>query len=262
LTDARIPDRAKYDADGRRLSPSKALQAVATRRGPAAIARAARTIVVLGGRRLTRLRWRAEGSIRSRARVPTFAFAGDEYSYFVHHHNATWRNERAVEIAIVRRELDRRPGARVLEVGNVMAHYFPIRHVVVDKFEAGPNVRNEDILDHRPAGPYDLIVSISTLEHVGWDDTPRQPERAVWAVKHLRTLLSEDGRAVILAPLGYNPRFDAAVHDGALAVDDLRFLQRVGRMRWREVAQSSVRSAVYGQPYPKANAVVVATIGR
>ena len=37
-------------------------------------------------------------------------------------------------------------------------------------------------------GPFDLIVAISTLEHVGWDESPRDPAKAPRAVEVLRSL--------------------------------------------------------------------------
>jgi hypothetical protein len=38
---------------------------------------------------------------------------------------------------------------------------------VLDKYEQAPGVINEDVVSFSPPQKYDLIVSVSTLEHVG-----------------------------------------------------------------------------------------------
>jgi hypothetical protein len=64
---------------------------------------------------------RAGVAAARRLRPGSFTFAGREYRYFEHPYNETWRNGRAVELPIVLGALDERPGARVLELGNVLA---------------------------------------------------------------------------------------------------------------------------------------------
>jgi SAM-dependent methyltransferase len=188
----------------------------------------------------------------------TFVFAGRVHRYFRHPYNATWRNERSVEIPIVRAALAEAAGGRVLEVGNVLGHYFPSRHEVIDKFEPGPGVLNVDVLDFASAEPYDLIVSISTLEHVGWDDEEHDPAKIPRAVAHLRSLLAPGGRAVVTVPLGYNPHLDQLLQDEALQLDSEHWLLRVGRAEWREVPRGSFEWPRYGSPHPGANGLLVA----
>ena len=190
----------------------------------------------------------------------TFVLDGDEYRYFVHPYNATWRNERAVEIPIVRRILERSDGRRVLEIGNVLGHYFRERNEVVDKYEPGPHVVNLDILEFRPEQPYDLIVSISTLEHVGFDEEVRDPGKIPLAVAHIRSLLAPGGRAIVTLPLGYNPAMDELLRRGALGLDGANALLRVGDREWRQVALSELGRPAYGTPFPGANALVIGTI--
>src|SRR5215207_4369431 len=98
----------------------------------------------------------------------------------------TWRSERAVELPIAWRRVRRTDATSTLEIGNVLSNYFPVRHLVVDKYERVPGVINEDVVDFSPPGKYDLIVSISTLEHVGWDPPePRDPLKLLRAVDNL-----------------------------------------------------------------------------
>src|SRR5881396_1029660 len=65
----------------------------------------------------------------------SFTARGVDYRYFYHAYNQTYCNERAVEIPIVWPIVQRVPPERVLEVGNVLSHYFSTRHDVVDKYE-------------------------------------------------------------------------------------------------------------------------------
>jgi SAM-dependent methyltransferase len=190
----------------------------------------------------------------------TFLFANRTYRYFRHPYNATWRNERAVEIPIVAEALAGAPGGRVLEVGNVLGHYLSSEHEVVDKYEPGPGVLNMDVLDFHPAERYDLILSVSTLEHVGWDDEERDPAKIPRAVGHLRSLLAPGGRAIVTVPLGYNSQLDQLLRDGALPFDSEHWLLRVARDEWREVARGSFDWPRYGSPYPGANGLLVAGI--
>src|SRR5690349_15642495 len=74
----------------------------------------------------------------------TFTFQGKTYPYFHHGYNRTWANERAVEIPIVWSPVLECRG-KILEVGNVLGHYFPFDQAVVDKYEKGTNVINADI---------------------------------------------------------------------------------------------------------------------
>ena len=197
--------------------------------------------------------------VRHRRKSAHFTVGGTAYPYFTHHYNATWRNERAVELPLVSAFLDVAPsGARVLEVGNVLRHYGRTSHVVVDKFETTDGVINQDILEYGEPQSFDVIVAISTLEHVGWDDTPREAGRAERAVAHMRSLLRDGGRLLVSVPIGYNPPLDRAIFQHGLGFRLRHFLQRVSAdNRWREVEAGAVAEARYGAPYPCANALFI-----
>jgi SAM-dependent methyltransferase len=182
----------------------------------------------------------------------TFEFAGQRLLYFHHPFNNTSCNERTIEIPIARHFL--KPGLRVLEVGNVLNHYGPFPHDVVDKYEVFPGVTNKDILDFT-SDPYDLIVSISTLEHLGWDEPEQDGTKPFRAMKHLRHLLRPEGAMVVTLPHGCNPHLDAGI-DQVPCGRHWRFL-RLSRCRgWREVDHISA-DVRYGSPYPAANALHV-----
>ncbi len=121
----------------------------------------------VGLRVLTGLPWVLAGTRGS------FALDGEVYPYLYHRRHPTWLNERTVEVPIARRMVERHRGTRILEVGNVLGLYGPREHLVVDKYERAPGVLNVDALDFRDERGYDLIVSVSTIEHIGWDSTLR-----------------------------------------------------------------------------------------
>ena len=105
-------------------------------------------------------------------------FHGLSHEYFYNSYNFTWCNERIVEVPIIMRFIEEAGNKRILEVGNVLSHYVAHDHDVVDKYERSSMIINEDIAHFRSEKPYDLIVSISTLEHIGWDESDsRNPER-------------------------------------------------------------------------------------
>lgn len=190
-----------------------------------------------------------------------FTLAGVEYPYFYHWYNRTWMNERTVEIPIVRQILTARPGASVLEVGNVLQHYFKRDHEVVDKYEKADGVQNIDVVDFQTNKKFDVIVCISTLEHVGWDDPPRDPEKPVRALEHLKSLLAPGGKIMVTIPIGYNPDIDQLLGKGRLAFDSLRFLKRITPdNRWVEMDWNGVSGSKYNTPFPAANALAIGIV--
>jgi SAM-dependent methyltransferase len=139
-----------------------------------------------------------------------FQFKGQLYRYFYHPYNKTWRNERAVEIPICKGLLSDYNKKNILEVGNVLSHYFPCSHTVVDKYEKGSGLINTDISEYHTDKKFDLIISISTLEHVGWDEIPKDPSKILKSVEQMKKMLAPDGRIFITIPLGYNPDLQTA----------------------------------------------------
>lgn len=188
----------------------------------------------------------------------TFVLDGTAYRYFYHRYNTTWRNERIVEIPVAQRAVEAAKGRRILEVGNVLAHYYRGTHDILDKYERAPGVVNADVVDFRPGKEYDLIVSVSTIEHVGFDEEPRDSTKTLRAVEHLKTLLAPGGTMLVTVPLGYNPDLDALLREGRFPFTKIRTLKRVSAdNRWQEVAWDEVKDARYGAPFPAANAVLI-----
>ncbi|MBC8244292.1 MAG: hypothetical protein H8E20_07845 [Verrucomicrobia bacterium] len=192
-----------------------------------------------------------------------FIFEGKTLPLCYHRYNMTWANERAVEVPVAAEFLRRFADKRVLEVGNVTPHYLDTAHTVLDKFERGPGIVNEDIADFAPGERFDLILSVSTFEHIGFDDEADgdSGEKIAQAITTCRGLLAAAGQLVITLPLGYNPALDRMIAAGQLGSERATFLKRTGRLAWQSVDAEAALASEYGRPFPYANAVMIAQFG-
>lgn len=209
------------------------------------------------------IRSRTTAHVVRATRNDRFELDGADYEYLYHHYNATWRNERAVEVPVARAMLERvRPGP-MLEVGNVLHNYLPpallpAGRVVVDKYEVYDGVINADVMEFTPPRPCAAVVAISTIEHVGWDEEPREPEKAVAAIQRLHSWLAPGGELLVTVPIGHNPALDQYLLDDKPVFERLSFMRRVdARNRWVQAGAQEVRGAAYGSPFPFANAIAV-----
>jgi hypothetical protein len=187
----------------------------------------------------------------------SFQVENKRYTYLFHPHTTTWRNERCVEIPLAAEVLNEWAGKRILEVGNVLGHFMPIAHDVLDKYEHGDGVINEDVLDFTPAAPYDLILSISTLEHVGWDETELEPDKVRAALTRLTAILAPGGRLWLTVPRGYHRYLDRYVDEGTLPFTHLAFLRRTTRRDWHQVRHEDVKGIPYGVGFEGAIALMI-----
>ena len=151
-------------------------------------------------------------------------------------------SERAVEVPLARKFVEWARFNTFLEVGNVLNYYYDFPpHDVIDKYEVWPGVQNVDVADYDPAQPYDVVVSISTIEHVGFDEPPRDPAVAPRALDRLRSFLSSEGRAMVTAPVGYNPGVDAYLDAAPSTGWVVRYFARgVSRFEWRALESVDV----------------------
>ena len=190
-----------------------------------------------------------------------FTFKGNRCRYFYHLYNTTWLNERAIEVPIVMEYLKKYDGKKILEAGNVLSHYLSFDHDIVDKYEKAPGVINADVVSFSPQGKYDLIVSISTLEHVGWDEIPREPSKIILAVENLKGLLASGGEMIVTLPLGYNCDMDIFLKEKRLIFDEAYYYRRISKdNRWIEADPNNLSGIEYDAPYPAANALFIGII--
>lgn len=212
------------------------------------------------------LRWGTQWLLGLAGRYPTpgeFELDGRAVPYWNHRYNHTWLNERAVEVALGREQLRLAGDGAVLEVGHVLGHYEPARHLVVDKYERAPGVLNVDVADLRTEQSFDLVISISTLEHVGLDEAVLDATKPGRAIEMLKGLLAPGGRLWVTVPVGYNPDLDALLRDGSLGFTSLSALRRDERRNaWRQVPIDQVWDAAYDRLLYTAHGLVVAEFVR
>ena len=203
---------------------------------------------------LDRLRFLYRNSFISNA----FQFEGETYAYFSHPYNQAWRNERTVEVPVVLALAPR--AGRILEIGNVLSHHYPHfeARTIVDKYEVAPGVTNCDVFDIKTR--YDVIISISTLEHVGFDECYPPDEHKIRRLfTFLRTLLKPGGVLVFSMPLGYNSLCDQMAMSGICSKEF--YMKRISRKgQWKQVTRKELMGVKYGSPYDYGNYVMFGVI--
>jgi len=190
----------------------------------------------------------------------TFIILGRTYRYFDSY--KTWIGERSVEIPIVMEMVREYQGRNILEIGNVLSHHVQFEHDILDKYEIALGVLNEDVVDFKSEKKYDLIVSVSTLEHVGWDEKPRDDIKILHAIENLKTLVTPRGGTIILTlPLGYNPAMDKLLKDGIIQFSKQYQLLRISKgNEWKSASWEEVKDAKYNSPLPFANGLLIGII--
>lgn len=196
----------------------------------------------------------------------SFCFNGNQLKYFLHNHNLAYQNERTIEIAIAEWFLrDLGKDANVLEVGNVLRNYgFKIKRDILDKYDSAPGLINEDVVEFSPKEKYSTIISISTLEHVGWDEVDRDPGKIPAAIKNLKEkCLLPGGNVLVTLPLGYNQFFDEYMQNGGELFSEKYFLKRISAENcWKQVEYHEVAGSKFGEPFNNANAMFIGIISQ
>jgi hypothetical protein len=194
-----------------------------------------------------------------------FVLDGESHAYHVASGTRTWDNERAVELPVMWSELRRHGGGEgVLEVGNVLGHYFETSHPVLDKYEREEHVTwNEDVVAFRPPFAPELVLSISTLEHVGHSESPPDSTKFRRSIDAIVGWLAPGGRLVFTVPLGYNPAVREYLDGAHAARASLRCLRRTTLDNlWVQADYAEVRDVRYNRPFPCANAIAIVEVTR
>ena len=183
-----------------------------------------------------------------------FTFQDESYFYLIRLYNATFRSERTVGVPVASRFINGFSAEHVLEVGNVLKNYIASTHTVVDKYEKADNVINQDIICFTKK--FDRIVSISTFEHIGFDEEGKDARKVKSAFKHITDLLNPGGKALVTVPVGYNEYLDSLLRTGDSALGELFFMKRISKINeWKEVSINEIQNCKYGVGSPCANAV-------
>lgn len=189
----------------------------------------------------------------------SFELLGQRFPYLEMDPKRT--SERMVEVPVILTMVRAFPPEMVLEFGNVLRHHDPgLTHDCIDRLE-GPI--QEDLLEWTPPRRYALVVSISTLEHVGhdgkpWYGEPVDPTRHRRALEVLAQAVAPGGLMALTWPVGYNRRLDQDVQDGLLPFDSLHFMRRIqgNPPVWTE--EPVDWRTRYGHPYKRGNGVIFA----
>jgi len=177
-----------------------------------------------------------------------FRFNGRQYEYFEHPYNRAAENMRTLEVPIIR-EVLRQTYAfdDILEIGNVLSHYGNTTWDILDLKE-GPI--KQDLMTWEPQIRYDLIVSISTVEHIG-----ASPEDII---SKIRSLLKLDGKAIITLPTGYNPKWDKSLLSGELDVRVVGCMELMQDRAWEECSLwNAIKKPYLADDFPWSKALVV-----
>lgn len=185
----------------------------------------------------------------------TFKFKNKMYYYCKSFDRYSFSTERAIEIPIILGEL--RENMNILEVGNVLHGHCKIKRDIIDKYERGKNVINCDILNYNPDKKYDRVVSISTLEHVGFDEEVVEPDKTIKAVEKMISLTKIGGKVIITVPLGHNPFMDSGIACHAISYTKIGMMERSSRYIWEEIEYDPERMYICEYPYPLGNSIAI-----
>ncbi len=185
-----------------------------------------------------------------------FNLDNHDYRYFCNLYNAVV-SERVAEISIARRFLNEHQQDDILEIGNVLSHYFDFPHIIIDKYEKHIGIENIDIIDYSTEKKFKAIISISTIEHIGFDEPVSENGKSLKAIRKLMELLEEGGEALITVPLGYNPEIDEIVQREFLFSQQY-FLKRISRLNlWKQTDLKDALKYKYNSIYPAGNAIAI-----
>lgn len=193
----------------------------------------------------------------------TFRFRGKEYHYLFHSYTPTWKNERCVLLPIAWNIIQsyQKSQKNILEIGNVLSYVYSINHDVIDKYEIVDGVINEDIVNFKTNKQYDLILSIFTLQFVGWDETPRNPKKVLMAIENMKSMLAPNGLIIVMHGLGEHKEVDELLKNGSLKFEELFYLMKTSGYKWKEATWEEVRDLPYDHSVPTAIGVVIGLIG-
>lgn len=217
-----------------------------------------------------------------------FQFNGQWYPY-LRQRNHPHGNERTVEVPIIQRHTWKHHPTDTLEIGDTLNKYTPTHHTVLDKYATRNGVIQQDVANLDAVEAYDTIVSISTLEHVGYDESEyggpetTDPKKVLTAVANLKTALKPGGSLLFTTPYDYNPHFDHHIEQDAFNLTRLHFMRRthdttthhvdaecpncgehhtyhvdIPLNRWEQCSWTQVQDTSYGDPHPYANGIIIA----
>ena len=146
--------------------------------------------------------------------------------------------------------------------GNVLTHYVNVCWDVLDKYETGEKIINKDVVDFKPIAKYDLIFSISTLEHVGFDEFEKDSEKILRAIDNVKSnCLAPGGKFFVTLPIGWNYNLDKFLKDGKINFAEVYYFKRISwDNQWQLSSKSEVLKTKFSKPFIGANGLVVGVL--
>ncbi|MGI0016933.1 MAG: hypothetical protein ACREBU_26220, partial [Nitrososphaera sp.] len=107
-----------------------------------------------------------------------------------------------------------------------------------------------------------LVVSISTLEHVGFDEEERDEGKIRRAITNIKAnCLEENGTFVFTVPVGWNNNLDKMLFQDRLKCTETHYFKRVSwDNRWASATKEEALATRYAEPYIGANGLVLGII--
>jgi len=181
--------------------------------------------------------------------------------YFHHPYNATWNNEREIEIAMGIKWLNEHR-LDVIEVGAVMPYYTDVSHEVIDPYDEKATIR--DFMENHDLSLMN-VLSISTVEHIGMSDyvekeeLTRQYTDEEAAINALKQILNEADNCLVSIPIGYNRCLDKWLRENLEELNCFGYekvLMAEGKTLWNYYQTVKSIDNEYGFPFPCANYVL------
>lgn len=191
-----------------------------------------------------------------------FIFRNKKYRYFYHLYNRTIASERIIEIPIAYGIIKNFEGKQILEIGNVLSHYFDITppHYILDKYEKGNGVINQDVVNFKTNKKYDLIISVSTMEHVGWSyGEKKDSQKFLKSIKNLQKYVAPRGMMLITIPVDYREDLFNLIKNKKMSFNKEYFMKRVSFWNeWKKVSRKEALSEIkYDTYYANANSIYI-----
>lgn len=191
-----------------------------------------------------------------------FKFKGKKIAYLQTEKECAWNTERTIEIPIIWELLKENNPKRIMEIGNATHHFKNLHADVYDKYEKAKGVKNVDVIDISPEKKYDAAISVSTIEHVGWDEEDKNPRKILAAIRNIqKNCLNKGGVFIFTVPLGYNPYLDKLLRNNEIKMTEEYYFKRISLSnKWKEITKKDALTAKYHYPYECANAILMGVV--
>jgi hypothetical protein len=169
-------------------------------------------------------------------------YNGKEYPYLDHWHSRAWENDKAILGPIGLKFIGGYPGAEVLEIGNVLSHYYGSNHLVLDRYERNKynNVLKANFTGFYWNTPFKRILSIDEVAKLC--EYSLDPVAALGSMfSKVKRLLTPDGTALVTIPTNYSYIITDAITNNKVPYDDLDVMAKYGANKWFQVPILNVK---------------------